>query len=364
MNMLFKVGTNDLFEDYRIIFGYRFTIDFESNEYLLSFEDLKSRWDKQYIYHRQAFKNSTDNNTVFRIQSNEAMYVVRYPFNQVLSFRGTAKARYDKGVYLSTDDNTLAEPNRHGVWLGGKSELVFDNTRSMGMNLYSGSRWKIFGEAYFEADNEFSNLFVLGADYRYYVPIHRSLIWAFRFAASSSFGDNKLIYYLGSVDNWTNLSRRIPTFDQTVPINNREKYAFQALATNMRGFSQNIRNGNNFALVNTEIRWPIVRYIVNRPVASNFLNHLQVVGFFDTGSAWQGLTPYSGKNAYDKIVLGGGDNPVKLTVDSNREPIVAGYGFGFRTMLLGYFIRLDWAWGIENRTVLPRIIYLSLNLDF
>ena len=114
--------------------------------------------------------------------------------------------------------------------------------------------------------------------------------------------------------------------------------------------------------MNTEIRWPIVRYIANRPVASNFLNHLQLVGFFDVGSAWRGLTPYSGKNAYDKIVKQEG--PVTITIDSNREPIVAGYGYGLRTMLLGYFIRLDWAWGIESKTVLPRVFYLSLNLDF
>jgi hypothetical protein len=41
-----------------------------------------------------------------------------------------------------------------------------------------------------------------------------------------------------------------------------------------------------------------------------------------------------------------------------------GYGAGVRAMLLGYWIRLDWAWGIENNIVLPRIFYFSLSLDF
>jgi hypothetical protein len=65
-NMLFKLGTNDLFEDYKIIGGVRFASDFNSNEYLLSFEDLKKRLDKQIIFHRQAFKNViVDPNSVF-----------------------------------------------------------------------------------------------------------------------------------------------------------------------------------------------------------------------------------------------------------------------------------------------------------
>jgi hypothetical protein len=43
---------------------------------------------------------------------------------------------------------------------------------------------------------------------------------------------------------------------------------------------------------------------------------------------------------------------------------VAGYGFGLRSQLLGYFVRLDWAWGIENNQIRPRVFYFSLSLDF
>ena len=57
-------------------------------------------------------------------------------------------------------------------------------------------------------------------------------------------------------------------------------------------------------------------------------------------------------------------NPVQVTVDNNREPVVWGYGFGLRSRLLGYFIRADWAWGVDDGIQLPRVFYLSLNLDF
>jgi hypothetical protein len=61
LNLLFKVGANDLFEDYRIVGGVRFATDFDSNEYLLSFENLKHQLDKQLVFHRQVFKNYIEN---------------------------------------------------------------------------------------------------------------------------------------------------------------------------------------------------------------------------------------------------------------------------------------------------------------
>jgi len=363
-NMLFKLGTNDLFEDYKIIGGVRFATDFDSNEYLLSFENLKKRLDKQVVFHRQVFKNYLyDYDYLIKTQTHQVMYILRYPFSQVFAVKGTASFRHDRTVLLATDVKSLELPNYIRAWAGLKGELIFDNTRSLGINLYSGTRYKIFGEYYKQVNEKKTDLWVLGIDFRHYVRIHRSLIWATRFAASTSFGHARLIYYLGSVDNWINLfPGKYPTFDQSVAVDPKVNYAYQTLATDMRGFTQNIRNGNNFALINNEIRFPVFRYILNRPLSSAFLNNFQVVGFADVGSAWTGFSPYSGKNAYDREVIDRGT--YKIILQSNRDPIVAGYGFGLRTQILGYFLRLDWAHGIENKVILPRIFYLSLNLDF
>jgi outer membrane protein assembly factor BamA len=164
------------------------------------------------------------------------------------------------------------------------------------------------------------------------------------------------------VDNWTNFSSKYETFDTSIPVDYSKNYVYQTLASNMRGFTQNIRNGDKFALFNTELRWPLVRYFANHPISSNFWNNFQIAGFFDIGTAWTGLHPWSGDNAYDNEIIENG--PITVTIDANREPIVAGYGIGLRSMLFGYFVRLDWAWGIENKVVLPRIFYFSLSLDF
>lgn len=86
-------------------------------------------------------------------------------------------------------------------------------------------------------------------------------------------------------------------------------YAFQALATNMRGFKQNIRSGNSFAVINSEIRWPVFSYLLNRPIKSEFINNFQLVPFFDVGTAWIGPDPYSKRKhlqsnySYRKSVL-------------------------------------------------------------
>jgi len=362
VNILTRFGIIDLFENYRITGGFRFSGNFDSNEYLFSVEDLKGTFDKQLIFHREAyFLNSND--TLLKAYTHNIYLSYSKPITPVLALKGTVSYRNDRYVYLATDMASLIHKNYTQHWASLKGEVIYDNTRKRSINIYFGTRFKIFGEYYKELTRQKSSMVVLGVDYRKYIRIHRELIWANRFAASTSFGPTKLLYYLGGVDNWMGyLFNKVPMFDNTVPVTPNVNYGFQALATNMRGFTQNIRNGNSFALINSEIRWPFVRYFAGHPLKSNFLNSLQVVGFTDVGTAWSGKSPWSGTNGYDTENIANG--PVSVTLDSNRQPIVAGFGAGARAQIFGYFIRADWAWGIENAYVLPRIFYLSFSLDF
>jgi hypothetical protein len=362
INMLTQFGTVDLFENYRITGGFRFSGNFDSNEYLLSFENLKGTFDKQLIFHRQSFFSS-DDSSYFKTHSNNLYLSYSKPITPVLALKGTLSYRYDQHDIMSTDITRLNYNNFSQHWAGLKGEVIYDNTRKRSVNIYFGTRFKIFGEYFKELTRKKSDMFVLGVDFRKYTQIHRELIWANRFAASTSFGPTKLLYYLGGVDNWMGyIFNKYPMFDNTIPVTPNVNYGFQALATNMRGFTQNARNGNNFALINSELRWPFIRYFAGHPLRSNFLNSLQVVGFGDIGTAWSGRSPWSGENGYDTEKITNG--PVSVAIDSNREPIVAGFGAGARAQLFGYFVRADWAWGIENHYLLPRIFYLSFSLDF
>lgn len=362
INLLTRIGILDLFEDYRITGGFRFAGDFDSNEYLLSFESLKGKFDKQFIFHRQGYFSS-DGYDLFKTHTHNFYISYAKPITPVLALKGTLSYRYDRNVTLAQDITSLISESFSQHWGGLKGEVIFDNTRKRNVNIYFGTRFKVFGEYYRQITENKSDMFVIGGDFRKYIRIHRELIWANRFAASSSFGPTKLVYYLGGVDNWMGyLFNKYPMFDNTIPVSPNQNYGFQAIATNLRGFSQNARNGNNFALINSEIRWPFVRYFAGHPLKSNFLNSLQVVGFYDIGTAWTGVNPWSGENAYDTETYENG--PVQVVVDSNKAPIVSGFGAGLRAQLMGYFIRADWAWGIEDGYILPRIFYLSFSLDF
>jgi hypothetical protein len=366
---LLKIGAFDLFEDYKITGGFRISPDLDANEYLVSIENLKTRLDKQLVFHRQAFKNEGTNSDLGpfnnKTHSHTLSLILRYPFTQVKSFAATVSYRNDRIAYLTNRPNFLNVPNDYRNWLGIKFEYIFDNTRSLGTNLYAGTRYKVFAEVQEQVDNDWSELVVFGADIRHYTRIHRSLILANRFAWSTSQGSSRIIYYLGGVDNWINLAQgRTPTFlpYSDIAIDETQNYVFQAAATNMRGFSQNIRNGNNFAVINNEIRFPVFKYFANYPLSKPFFESFQLVGFFDVGSAWSGPTPWSSRNAYDRQIID--QYPVTITVNSGNNPIVMGYGAGVHVQLLGYFMRFDWAWGVNNRQVLPHVFYFSMNLDF
>jgi hypothetical protein len=356
LNALFMVGVTDLMEDHRISGGVRLNVNLINNEYLFSYGNYKHRLDHQIVFHRKSVEEA-GYYSIVRHRLHELYYVATYPFTPVLNIKGTASLRYDRAVFLSTDQVNLRQPDLHEVWGSIKGELTYDNTRNLGLNLYQGTRFKFFGEYYQLLNVKGNNLIVAGMDIRNYQRVHRTLIWANRFAASTSFGSNKLLYYMGGVDNWL-----FPVYNVNTPVAYDQNYAFQTLATNMRGFAQNIRNGNSFFVFNTELRWPVFRYLVNHPIRSDFINNFQLVGFGDVGTAWTGISPWSEDNQlFTRYIY---RNPLFIKVEMQKDPVVEGFGFGARTRLFGYFLRGDLAWGIEDGRILKPIFYFSLSLDF
>jgi len=358
LNAFFKIGLSDLLEDYRIVAGVRLDFNLVNNEYVLSIANLKHRLDREIYFHRQSIEQ-TSLYSIVRYRIHELHYILKYPFNPLLSIKGTASLRKDRGIFMSTDQYNLRQPDENRYWASMKGEFTYDATRQLGLNLYDGIRFKLFGEYYYqlEGDEKNTNMSVIGFDFRHYLPIHRNFIWANRFATSTSFGKSKLIYYMGGVDTWLT-----PKFTREAPIDYSQNYAYQTLATNMRGFYQNVRNGNSFAVINSELRFPIFSYLANRPIRSDFINNFQLIAFGDFGTAWTGLTPYSDDNAlFTRVISTGG---LLITVREQRQPFVGGYGFGARARLLGYFLRADYAWGVEDLVINKPVFYISLSLDF
>ncbi len=370
--ILLKANFKDLFEDYQFEMGVRIPTTFNGAEYFLLFDDKKKRLDKRYAFYRRNLKFTEEsNNPVIPQRSKETIFIaqmqVRYPLDIFRSLRATSTLRFDKSFLLATDQNSLNTPTFNQQRLGLKLEYVFDNTLDIAVNIKHGSRYKIYTEVLkrFQLDFidnvsfDFADGFmtVVGLDARHYQRLDKHSILAFRAAAASSFGSEKILYFLGGVDNWL-----LQSFNNDIPFPAQGDFAYQTLASNLRGFRYNIRNGNNYALVNTELRVPVFKYFSSR-IRSSFFRNFQLVGFFDVGTAWQGPTPFTDDSPLNTIYL---SNPPTVNVKVNyfRDPIVAGYGMGIRTMLFGYFIRLDYAKGIETRVVQKPRLYLSMGMDF
>ena len=355
-NIFLGTTMKDLMEDYKIEVGVKLNTSLQNNEYMLRFSDFSKRLDKSITLHRYV----TDNYSkyYYRTFTNEAFYTLSYPFSEIMSLRGTAIYRNDQRVNLAIDDHSLADNDVFEHWGGLRAELVYDNSKKLGTNLLVGTRGKLFAEYYQRIARNTNNMVVAGFDYRHYTRISRNFIWANRVAGSTSFGQQKLIYYMGGVDNWI-----LASFDQGTPVDYTQNYAYQTLATNLRGFDQNIRNGNNFVILNSELRFPVFSYFMNRPINYNFIKNFQIVAFGDVGTAWTGWNPYDPSNSLYTSHYSDGN--LDISVTEMKEPIVGGVGFGLRTTLFGYFIRGDVAWGIQDGhfSNKPKY-YLSFNLDF
>lgn len=355
-----KIGIVDLMENHRIYGGFRFSGDLI--EYSLSYQNLEKRLDKEFMVSRRR-QRTTDGLIPNDLKTLQAATSLIWPFSEVTSLRGVISARRDKFIPLSTDRFNTEIDILSEYWATAKMAYVYDNTRNVALNIKYGSRFKIFAEHYEmvyrdNGNNTPSNLSVVGFDARHYQKIHKEIIGVGRIAGSSSFGRTPLIYYMGGVDEWWKSDQ----FDEKTPIDFTQNYGFQALAANMRGYLQNVRNGNNFVVINTELRVPIFSYLINRPIQSSFIRNFQIIGFGDIGTAWVGKSPFADDNPINNESRTVGQ--ITVTYENINDPIVAGTGFGLRTTLLGYFVRADWGWGIENGVMSDKALFMfSLSLD-
>ncbi len=372
--ILIKSRVQDLFEDYELEGGVRIPTTFDGLEYFVTFKDKKKQLDKHYSYYRKTSTRTYENPAQIvvyneRINTDMAIAEFKYPLDIFTSIRLRGTLRNDRRLFLSTDRISLESDPQNTQSMGVRAEFVFDNTLDIDLNLRHNTRLKVYAEAMKQMDIDFLDGFnfnfdkgfmgVVGADVRHYERLGKHAVLATRFTAAASFGSKKVLYYIGGVEN-----ALLPGFNNNIPIPDPSvsDFAFQTLASPLRGFRTNIRNGNSFAIANVELRVPLFKYFYKRPIKSSFLRNFQLVGFFDAGTAWQGFSPFTDDNPLNTDVI---SNPVvQVTVNYYRDPIVAGFGAGLRTKLFGYFIKLDYARGIETKQLQPGIWHLSLGTDF
>ena len=322
-------------------------------------------------YYRSIINNYSGFFTGFLAYYNSSLitnlyqFNVAYPFDEVRRLGFTAGLRQDKGT-IRPFNNATGVPDPYGLqqkdssaWYQvGRLEFVYDNTLNPAQNIWNGTKWKVYLDYNIPTSMAKNTTFDLGFDARHYHKIYRNFIWATRAAADFSWGNQKIVYYLGGVDGWLN-----PRFNTNQPAPD-QTYAFQSLALNMRGYNQNIANGNNAFVINSEFRLPVFTTLLNRPINNAFLRNFQLIQFFDLGTAWNGKY-----NAITRPTEVYGDqtsgNPILVRIDAGGiGPFAAGYGFGARSTLLGYFMKADLGWPAKGFFKGSPLFYFSLGLDF
>jgi len=344
------------------------------NDWLFQFQNLRKRIDWGLTFYRNVQTQEFETDFTNKLISNLYQVNFSYPFDEAKSIRVNVGYRRDKKVYLAFESTTLEIPdikNNNGFL---HVEYVYDNTLNPAQNIWNGIRYKAYIDWNTLLDKvkntEGRYTFNVGFDGRAYYPIYRNFIWAGRAAADFSWGNQKFIYYLGGVDNWLMLGnnvvrkgndvKRYRYFNPNNPPDGDIDYAFQSLAVNMRGFIQNAANGNNAVVMNSEFRLPVFSTLFSKPINNAFLRNFQLIQFVDLGTAWNGK--------FDNLSRPGityGDPPVQVKVKTGGiGPFLGGYGFGARTTVLGYFVKLDAAWPMVGFFKGKPIWYVSMGLDF
>lgn len=404
LNILFKLGISDLLENHKVYGGLTFPtlgrggFSFKDLGYFLTYENLKKRWDKKINFYHQSVSDvasftipGTDlplppNQTInYSIKTNLLQLELKYPFDVFHAVSLGLAYRNDRYVYKSEDKYTQFLNDNVIHWAIAKVDYVFDNSFEVMENIRSGSRVK--GSLEFHKDIP-TKLYPIGSekvrlpsfnnrlfsefiiDARHYQKLYKQIILATRVTFNTSFGNVKMMHYIGGTEN--NLFASIPTFGGIMgqpnnnggaPVDRNTTFVYQTIVAPVRGFLSNTRNGASAASANIEFRVPIFSVLARNRLRSEFLRTFQIVGFMDAGAAWTNWSVFRGDYPvyYEEYT----NATTTLRIERVKAPGIIGTGFGARFALLGYFVKFDTAWGFDSGTWSKRpVYYLGFGYDF
>lgn len=370
---------NDMLENYRIMGGLQTAFDFKSGDVWGEFQFLPYRIDYSLRFDRKVIFWETVGNSQNPTEQKYSFQKIEVGASLPLSVRTRISVKpfigftqfVDRGALLPQTIAPEFLPTQHQVYSGARAEVVYDNSLTTGMNIIEGTRGK-FSLVHYEALGSGAKSFSqVSLDVRHYQKIYREIVIAVRGFTGTFFGNSPKKYLLGGMDNWafnrinyTGLQNPLRSADGTF----NENILFTEFATSLRGFDYATLYGSSVAVGNVELRVPLIRALSNGPIASNFFRNLQFTAFYDIGTSWTGPIPINSRNSVRKRVVpedpteSGG--PFVIEINEYLNPWLYSYGVGFRTLMLGYYMKFDLAWPVENYTVKDPRLSITLGFDF
>lgn len=380
--LLFEPRMTDILENHKINAGLFGDLNLTESSFYMEYEYLPKRFDYRLRFERNTLDLSANVGHKYSLNMLEAS--ISYP----MSIRSRVTiAPFFANTRVVSFYNTAGGhpvPDLTKMYVGLNAEYVFDNSFVIGKNMIQGTRAKARLEHYTGITDNTLGFGNFSIDVRHYQPIIRALTLATRVSYGSFFGESPKSYMLGGVDNWL-----FNSFDGD-PRGVSEDFVandpdgltdlmFMKFATPMRGFKYNALPGGswesmkddegrykaeNVILFNAEFRLSVIKLFTKKIVKSNFIRNLQLTTFLDAGTAWTGLSPFHEDNTLNQKTIEPQGN-FSGNYKTFEEPFILGHGFGVRTMLLGYYLKLDVSWPIENGfRSSDEIWQLSLGHDF
>jgi Tol biopolymer transport system component len=368
---------NDMLENYRFFGGLMTSVDLRNGDfygefqYLKSLIDFSARFDRKGIRWAAPEENGATQSNVFRYSLNRFEIGASLPISDRIRFTLKPFAALARSVDLGLESQPAGPPSLPPVnnfYAGIKSEIVYDNSVTTGLNLIEGTRAKISFQHYQGLENKDLSFSQATIDIRHYQKIYKEIVFAIRGFGGTFFGQSPKKYLLGGMDNW--LFNKTKTtgkssdgeFNPLGYPGETQDLLFVEYATTLRGFDYANLFGNSVLLANAELRVPLIRALSSGPISSNFLRNMQFIAFYDIGTSWSGKPPFSSGNAvsYEEITNG----PFTIKIKNYLNPWLYSYGLGVRTVLLGYYMKFDVAWPVENYEVAKPRLHVTLGFDF
>ncbi|MEM8488867.1 MAG: BamA/TamA family outer membrane protein [Bacteroidota bacterium] len=345
-----QITFSDMLGDHQVLVASNLLIDLRNSDYMMSYAYLPNRLDwSTSAFHVSRLLPDNNRNTIYRYRQYGLRYNVSYPLDK---FR-----RIDANLsVIGVSQADIIEPSDPAITrtlLYPSVTFTRDVTTPGFMYPVSGSRYalSIAGSPFSFSEGQVRFVTLLG-DVRRYIDLGRGrYTLALRASGATSLGPTQQLFYTAGVQNWVN---REFDEDNGFPIEDISDFILATPIVPLRGYHINARSGTNFGLLNAELRFPLVAALLPGPIPLLPFYNVEGSAFVDVGAVWGGR---------------GLDNPLNfLRTDEEGDRVfddmVASMGFGVRTILLGYPVRLDFAWPHNGQRFGKQRTYISFGFDF
>ena len=338
---------SDMLGDHQIFFLTNLLLDLKNSDYVLAYYYLPSFIDYGFQgYHSARFLYLEDPSigvSLYRFRTWGISGTASLPldrFNRLefgVSWMNLSKENLDYGLESLRQKRTLIVPTL---------SYVHDNTLWGYTSPNNGSRYNINAMFSPTLGSNSLDFQTYTADYRRYFKFWKTYSFVMRYSGGISVGKNAQQFFIGGTDGWINREFE----NGGIPIRNIEDFAFLTPALPLRGYNYNVKNGTKYALVNYELRYPFIQYLVTGgvPIA---LGNITGATFVDVGSSW----------TKENMFRGFGKNTAGKTV---TQDLLIGTGMGLRMFLFGLPLKIDVAWSYTGEGFSIPKYYFSLGGDF